>query len=133
MHIFSGMEAEIVIFLKSLCLGALMLLLYDFLRVIRRVFIHGLVWMSIEDFLFWIVFAGCFFLGVCVENDGILRFYMLVGMSVGALLCDRFVGRYFVKYIILFVNRVKKRLKKRKEMTTMRLKDRKKERNADGS
>ena len=44
-------EADIL--LKALATGAVLTLVYDFLRVIRKLIPHGTVSIAIEDILFW--------------------------------------------------------------------------------
>lgn len=110
---------------ESLLMGAAMLALYDLLRVIRRVFPHGIVWISLEDAVFWILSAGWFFLRVGKANDGIIRFYIILGVALGALLYYRILSRPLMKYVTLFIRNIKKELKKVKKAATIKISRRK--------
>lgn len=108
-------------------MGAGMLALYDVLRVIRRIFPHGILWISLEDAAFSLVSAGWFFLRVGKANDGIIRFYIILGIALGALLYYRILSRHLMKYVSLFICRIKKELQKVKKAATIRF-SRKKQR-----
>ena len=53
----SGLEIEVMLFVQAMLAGAVLVLVYDLLRVIRRIFVHGIIWVSIEDALYcqWIL------------------------------------------------------------------------------
>lgn len=127
MQIFSGIGLELVLLRESLLMGAGMLAFYDVLRVLRRIFPHGIVWISLEDAAFWILSAGWFFLRIGKANDGIIRFYIILGVALGALLYYRILSRRLMKYISLFICRVKKELKKVKKAATIRFRKKKPE------
>ncbi len=77
---------ETLVFLLSVLHGVSLTFLYDLLRALRRAFVHGLILLSLEDFLFWL-FAG--FLTFCLafrNTDGVIRGYVAVGIALGAVL-----------------------------------------------
>ena len=57
----SEIAREGTFWLHSVLLGMAVTLVYDFLRIFRRVFPHGIFWISIEDLIYWCVVAGSFF------------------------------------------------------------------------
>ena len=63
--------------------GALITLVYDLLRIFRRIVSHGNVWIGIEDFFFWIWTALWVFSVLYRENDGSLRMYTILAMLLG--------------------------------------------------
>lgn len=126
MQVFSGIGQELALLRESLLMGAGMFALYDLLRVIRRIFPHGIVWISVEDAAFWVLSAGWFFLRVGKANDGIIRFYILLGIVLGALLYYRLLSRRLMKCVSLVICRIKKELKKVKEAATIRIRKRRK-------
>lgn len=121
-----------LLFFDFFLLGAVLRFFYDFLRIFRRILRHGIVWVSMEDFFYWIVFSGAFFVKVCLKNDGVIRAFMVVAIVLGALCYDLLLGRYLVSSISRGVQKIKKRLKKHKEMTTMRLEEPKETRDMNG-
>ena len=61
----SGLEIELALFLRSLLLGAGLLAVYDGIRIFRRFFSHGMLWISLEDAVYWTAAAIFFFLQLC--------------------------------------------------------------------
>ena len=116
-----GLGLELVLLGRALLAGVCLSVVYDTIRVIRRIIPHGIVMISLEDFTYWVVAGGWLFLKVCQVNNGIIRGYMIFGIGAGALLyyvlCGRFVMRYLTKGIVS----VKKRLKRVTKAVTIRL------------
>ncbi|MCM1105519.1 MAG: spore cortex biosynthesis protein YabQ [Blautia sp.] len=124
MEIFSAIPAELALLRGAFFMGAGLFVLYDCLRVFRRIVPHGIFWISLEDALYWIAAAGWFFLRLCRDNNGIIRFYVLFAMAVGALLYYVLLGRPAMKYISLLLLTIKKQLKKVKKAITIELEKR---------
>lgn len=79
-------QQETQVFLLAVLFGGGLTVLYDLLRVLRRVFPHGLTAVSIEDFLFWMTAAFCTFCFAFSQTAGVIRGYVAVGMALGACL-----------------------------------------------
>lgn len=103
----------------TITVGIGLAVLYDCLRIWRRLIPHGIIWLSVEDVLFWmasalITFAVCF-----VEDAGNIRWFAVAGEVLGALMYHYTVGRILVKYVSLILlapfRIVKKALKKLSE------------------
>ncbi len=90
---------ETMVFLTAVLHGALLALVYDLLRALRRVFAHSLAAVSAEDFLFWIA-AG--FLTFCLlfqETDGVIRGYVVVGAALGVILYRNLFGHLVLRVV----------------------------------
>lgn len=105
------MSKELFLFGRFFLLGAGLLLCYDCIRGLRRIAPHGILWISLEDFLFAALSGGWFFLRLCEWNDGILRAYILLAVLFGAV-----VAYFFFEKILFFI---KKQLKKVFKAVTM--------------
>ena len=107
---------ELYFFIASLTVGLGLAILYDVLRIFRRLFRHSLFLVSAEDFLFWLVAGMLGFSMVYVYNNGIIRWYAIAGMLLAAVLyhivCSRFVVRFGTGFCKLFLNPIRKGLKK---------------------
>lgn len=57
---------------------------YDGIRVVRRIFPHGIFMISLEDLVYWLVISLCFFLHLTQVNNGKIRGYVLLGSLLGA-------------------------------------------------
>ena len=102
--------------------GALITVVYDVLRIFRRMLSHGNLWIGIEDFFFWIWTTFWIFSVLYRENDGNLRIYTILFMVLGMLLYHRIIGEPVV-------NITGKVLKKVKAGIIMKLRRRKKDGN----
>lgn len=111
----SGVHAEVFRELQLLgaaCLvGAGMTAVYDVLRIFRRILRHGIIWVSIEDCLYWIAFAIVEFVLLYQENNGVLRGYIFGGTAVGAILYHFLISRHLMRFVSFVITQVKKRLK----------------------
>jgi hypothetical protein len=114
-------KKELFLFVQFFLLGAGLVLCYDCLRVIRRIFGHGILWISVEDFVFGMAAGGWFFLRLCQWNDGIVRGYLLLAVLLGAVTYYACCGRHLMKFFEKIIIFVKKQLKKLGEAATMRV------------
>lgn len=96
--------------------GVFLAFCYDIIRIIRRIFLHKVFWLSVEDILFWmgagvITFVVCF-----VENAGNIRWFSLAGEILGAYMYCHTVSNFMVKWVSFIlkfpINVMKKALKK---------------------
>lgn len=70
---------------------------YDFLRLFRRLLPHGRFWVDMEDLLYWTAcFLASFYL-LYYGNNGVIRFFAVLGAGTGMLLYGATIGRFFVK------------------------------------
>lgn len=76
--------------------GALITIVYDVLRIFRRVISHGNVWIGIEDLLFWIWTSFWIFGVLYRENDGNLRLYTMISMALGMILYHKTISEPLV-------------------------------------
>ncbi len=82
--------------LYSLILGVSVTILYDLLRICRRVIKHKDALVSIEDFFYWVIVAISVFYLMHKENNGTLRWYAVLGAGVGMSLYKKLVSTFFV-------------------------------------
>lgn len=117
----SGLEIELALFLRSLLLGAGLLAVYDGIRIFRRFFSHGMLWISLEDAVYWTAAAILFFLQLCEVNNGIIRGYILLGMALGAWIYYCLLSRFVMRRLSKVIMRAKKRLKKVRKAATIKI------------
>ena len=117
----SGLEIELALFLRSLLLGAGLLAVYDGIRIFRRFFSHGMLWISLEDAVYWTAAAIFFFLQLCEVNNGIIRGYILLGMALGAWIYYCLLSRFVMRRLSKVIMRAKKRLKKVRKAATIKI------------
>ena len=141
---------EITFFLHSILIGLVITFVYDWILILRKLVKHGTILVSIEDSVFWLACGIGVFYMLYRENNGVLRWFAVVGATFGMLfykaaIKDRFVYimstcihkmMWFVFRVIqimlkplkyafsglrIFVRFVQKKLKKSKEFVKKRL------------
>lgn len=93
----SYIRYEMLLFLQSVITGAVLLLCYDIFRALRKVIPHSNVMTAAEDLIYWLGCGFVVFAGVYRSNQGILRFFLFLGLGCGVLLCLLTVSPFFVK------------------------------------
>jgi len=97
---------ELDFFAVSFALGILLVLVYDCLRIFRRLVRHGVVWIALEDLCYWIFTAFVVFAMLYQKNDGLIRGFSIGGILLGMLLYNHLISRYTVKYIARALKKV---------------------------
>lgn len=90
-------NVQFIMLVISLGLGALMGFTYDLLRCVRRILNHNLVFLSLEDFLYWFIWTLIVLEAIVRYNYGELRVYIFVGVFVGFLMYRTTIGWVFMK------------------------------------
>lgn len=119
MGVSTGIYEELGILAAAMALGAGLAGLYDLLRIIRRILPRGILWVSLEDFLYWAVVCIVVFAFFYQENSGGIRGYIVGGIAVGAIIYHVLLGRWLVKGAEYLAAWSKKQLKNLKKAVTI--------------
>lgn len=84
--------------------GAGILLIYDAIRIFRRVVPHGVFAVALEDVLYWAGTALLVFELLYRENDGAVRGYALFAVAAGMLIYHQTVSGWLVRHIAGVLN-----------------------------
>lgn len=87
---------ELTFFTHSVLMGVVITFVYDWLRVLRRLFKHGTALVSLEDLLFWFACGIGVFYMLYRENDGTLRWFAVLGAAIGMFFYKMVVRDVFV-------------------------------------
>lgn len=87
---------EVVFFLHSVVMGVIITFVYDWFLIIRKLIKHGTLWISFEDFIFWIACGIGVFYMLYRENNGILRWFTVIGAMLGMVCYKWLVSKWFV-------------------------------------
>jgi len=90
---------ELQFFLVSIFSGTLILLVYDGFRIVRRLIKHNEVFLAIEDLIFWVAASVFIFAMMYQENNGIIRGFSVMGMTIGMVLYHYILSELFVDMI----------------------------------
>lgn len=93
-----NITAELYFLFHSFLMGILITVLYDVLRILRKIIPHNILAISLEDFLFWTACSLLIFFVLIRENNGILRWFSVAGAMAGMFLYKKTLSILFVKY-----------------------------------
>ncbi len=115
MNISEAIHQEAIFLGCAILSGVILFLLYDILRIFRRLFAHGTVLIAIEDFFYWMICTGVVFVLLYRGNDGMVRGVafggIIVGMALYYIMCSRYVIRLNV-FLFGSIGRILKRILK---------------------
>ncbi len=97
MNISEAIGQEAAFLGTSILLGAILFLLYDVLRIFRRILPHGTYMIGLEDFIYWLICTAAVFVLIYRENDGMVRGFAFGGLLIGTLLYYLTLSRFIVK------------------------------------
>lgn len=106
------MNSENQILLHAALLGIYLAFLYDTIRIFRRCIGHNVLFISLEDIVYWFYLAAKVFLMMYRESNGRLRWFAVLGAGAGILIYTKLFGKYYVCYISRFLNKIGKRIQK---------------------
>ena len=121
MSVSGSIQNEMMLFGSAVLLGATLMLLYDVIRICRRILPRGIILVSIEDVIYWIVFGVAVFILLYRENDGAVRGFIVGGIAAGLFLYYQLLGRWLMKWMGILIRSLKKRLKKAMEKVKIKL------------
>lgn len=93
--------------LVSLVLGGGMGLTYDLLRCFRRIIPQGLIFVSIEDFLYWFIWTMVIIDSIVSYNYGEIRIYIFIFILVGFIVYKTTIGWVLMKIFNYMWYRIK--------------------------
>ena len=93
--------------LVSLILGGGMGLTYDLLRCFRRMLPQSLVFVSIEDFVYWFIWTLIIIDSIVKFNYGEIRIYIFVFLVVGFMMYKTTIGWVLMESKIVYIMQTK--------------------------
>lgn len=93
---------QVYIFLGTVLVGAIMGVIFDFFRALRRNGDTRNMIVYFQDIVFWLIVAVIIITSSFLLNHGELRGYMLIGYVLGAFLYLLLFSR-FVKAVFIFL------------------------------
>lgn len=97
---------ELTFFTHSVLIGLVITFVYDWIRVLRRLFKHGTLLMSVEDLLFWLACGIGVFYMLYRENNGTLRWFAVLGAAVGMFFYKMIVRDAFVNIMSTCLHKI---------------------------
>lgn len=97
---------EVVFFLHSILMGLVITFAYDWILVFRKLFTHGRFLISLEDLLYWFVCGIGVFYMLYKENNGVLRWFAVMGAALGMLFYKVTVKERFVYIMSTLIHKI---------------------------
>lgn len=88
---------EVMFLFHSFLLGAVITFAYDGFLILRNLFRHTMLLISLEDLIFWIACALSVFCVLYEENNGTLRWFAVAGAAVGMLIYKKTLSPLIVR------------------------------------
>ncbi len=104
MYYFSQEEVFLLFFIIGIIIG----LVFDFFKVLRKLFKTKDIVTFIEDLLFLLISGTLIVLGIIKLNSGEVRFYLFLGMFFGVLIYSLTISKLYVIILYEFVRICKK-------------------------
>lgn len=101
-----GIWEEMGVFLKSVAGGMIILVVYDLLRIVRRVVKHSVPAVAAEDLLYWIGCGIFLFQMLYRANNGVIRWFCLFAIALGMVVYNFSISRWFVQGASWLLNRL---------------------------
>lgn len=111
---------------SSFLTGVLILVLYDIIRIFRRVIIHSVGAVGAEDFIYWLLVTFFIFSMLFRENNGAIRWFSVIGIFLGMVLYNMTISLFFVKYVSFIFIKIRKVIEKILQFILKPIKKRKK-------
>lgn len=102
-----SVSSQAYIFLCSVAGGAVIALIYDIFRILRKAVKTGSLFTFVEDIIFWILVAVVMFATVYFSNEGELRSYIFLGTLLGVILYALLLSKAIMNSSLFIINIVK--------------------------
>lgn len=113
---------EIEFLIHSIIFGICITFAYDWLRIIRNIWKHNVIAISMEDAIYWIFCSIFVFMTLHRENNGILRWFVIIGAIIGMFLYKLTVSQIFIKILTKIGKRLRWATQKIKKPTSIIIK-----------
>lgn len=97
---------ETLFLYHSVLLGVFVAVIYDIIRILRRVVKHNRFFISLEDILYWVFCAFEVFYLLYRESSGVLRWFSVLGIALGMFLYLISISRFVVGFASEFIRKV---------------------------
>lgn len=106
MEVSTEILKEADVLLAAFLMGALLLFVYDLLRIVRKIVPHKMWLVGAEDLLFWIGSALALFAMLYRENSGYIRGFVIGGVLVGMLLYNLLLSAWIVAGSVFLLKKI---------------------------
>jgi spore cortex biosynthesis protein YabQ len=102
------MSGQALMFLAAAGVGAVIGLVYDVFRILRKTAPHARLIVQLEDLLFWVGVTLFMFYFLLIVSDGEIRWFMLFGAVLGGVLYFAAISRLVMLVSVTVIEFIKK-------------------------
>jgi spore cortex biosynthesis protein YabQ len=102
---------QVYVFLYAILCGAIAAFFYDILRIKRRTVKTNVLFVALEDILYWLLAAIFLFITVYKSNSGEMRGYIFMGNIIGVMLYEALLSKIIISFSVTFINVTKRVVK----------------------
>ena len=102
---------QLTSFIYFILIGILLGIIFDIFRISRRTIKTSDFFTNLEDVLFGLIAGIIILFSIFKFNNGELRLYIFIGLSIGIILNMLFISKYFIKINIYIISFIKKTFK----------------------
>lgn len=104
-----GIGEELNIFFKAIMAGCVAGLVYDLIRVMRRIKKGKFIRVGIEDLVFFTIFSVVTAIFLYYINGGIFRAFIIAGIIIGIILFDMGPGYIIISIIEKIIRKIRRK------------------------
>jgi spore cortex biosynthesis protein YabQ len=97
---------ELRFFGASVLWGMFLLVIYDMLRIIRRIVKHNSIIVGIQDVFYWVICSILIFRMMYKQNDGIIRGFAILAMLIGMIIYHCGISNWLVNLVSNCINKI---------------------------
>lgn len=99
--------SQAYIFFIFIINGIIIAFIFDLFRISRKTFKTPDFLTYIEDILFWIITCIILAYSIYTYNNGEIRFYMFIGLLIGAIIYIITISKYIIKIFVKIIDKIK--------------------------
>ncbi len=97
-----------MLFITAVGVGAVIGVIYDLFRILRKTAPHAGFVVQLEDLIFWVGVTLFMFYFLLMNSGGEMRWFSLLGAALGAVLYFAAVSRFVILASVAVIEAVKK-------------------------
>lgn len=97
---------EVTFFVHSIFMGLVITFAYDWILIFRKLHKHGRILTSVEDLIYWVICGLGVFYMLYKENNGVLRWFAVMGAALGMLFYKGIIKNRFVNIMSTYIHKI---------------------------
>ena len=97
---------EVTFFLHSIFMGVVITFVYDWFLILRKLIKHNNLGISLEDLFFWLACGLGVFYMIYRENNGVLRWFTVIGAMIGMICYKWLISKKFVHIMSTIIYKI---------------------------